>query len=565
MAVVQISKIQIRRGQKNVSGLPQLASGELAWAIDTQELFIGNGAVSEGAPAVGNTKVLTELDNILDLASFYTYEEDDPRIQTGPTVSDPINRSLRNKLDDIVNAKDFGVTADGVTDDADALQRAIIQLYVNESTKGRPDFRRIIQLPAGEIRLTKKIFIPPFTALVGNGYQHTIIKFETNSVGFEFVNETITADGYDVYDTELRPSTSYLNQCRNILFKDFSISTQSTIRPTLRLYEVRDSVFENIQILGSGTLNYSVSPPTDTFGTSSDFCALDLHASVSSQLDEDWITTSNVQFKNCSISGFHTAVRARYDVVGITFDLCEFSNCRQGIMLGLGSNGTDEGQQVGPSQCQIRGSRFSNIVRTAVDITRGSGNVISSNRFYRCGDQGSNSGAARYNVINVTDGNNTVKENWFERTRNLMPTQGEYTSTAYVPEIGGHYTHTNMVQQVFAIGEQTTATNIFKLPLPASGTTQVNYLYVSTASPTSDTRQGKLTLTYNSLRNQLLISDEYDFVGDSARELNLEFFATISSGTPFGAGSPINYITISYTNSTTLDVGQLYVTYTSQF
>ena len=178
MAVVQISKIQIRRGQKNVSGLPQLASGELAWAIDTQELFIGNGAVSEGAPAVGNTKVLTELDNILDLASFYTYEADDPRIQTGPSVSEPISRSLRNKLDDIVNAKDFGVTADGVTDDADALQRAIIQLYINESTKGRPDFRRIIQLPAGEIRLTKKIFIPPFTTLVGNGYQHTILKFE---------------------------------------------------------------------------------------------------------------------------------------------------------------------------------------------------------------------------------------------------------------------------------------------------------------------------------------------------------------------------------------------------
>ena len=58
MAVVQISRIQIRRGRKNSgSGLPQLASGELGWAIDSRELYIGNGAVSEGAPAVGNTKV----------------------------------------------------------------------------------------------------------------------------------------------------------------------------------------------------------------------------------------------------------------------------------------------------------------------------------------------------------------------------------------------------------------------------------------------------------------------------------------------------------------------------
>ena len=60
MAVVQISRIQVRRGKKGVDNLPQLASGELGWAIDTQEFYVGNGSVSEGAPAVGNTKVLTE-------------------------------------------------------------------------------------------------------------------------------------------------------------------------------------------------------------------------------------------------------------------------------------------------------------------------------------------------------------------------------------------------------------------------------------------------------------------------------------------------------------------------
>ena len=54
MAIVQISKIQQRRGKKYTgTGLPQLATGELAWCVDSQELFIGNGAVSEGSPAVG--------------------------------------------------------------------------------------------------------------------------------------------------------------------------------------------------------------------------------------------------------------------------------------------------------------------------------------------------------------------------------------------------------------------------------------------------------------------------------------------------------------------------------
>ena len=58
MAVIQISKIQVRRGlQEN---LPQLASGELGWSIDDRRLYIGNGTLVEGAPTVGITEILTE-------------------------------------------------------------------------------------------------------------------------------------------------------------------------------------------------------------------------------------------------------------------------------------------------------------------------------------------------------------------------------------------------------------------------------------------------------------------------------------------------------------------------
>lgn len=59
MAVIQISKIQVRRGlQEN---LPQLASGELGWSIDERRLYIGNGTLAEGAPEIGVTEILTEL------------------------------------------------------------------------------------------------------------------------------------------------------------------------------------------------------------------------------------------------------------------------------------------------------------------------------------------------------------------------------------------------------------------------------------------------------------------------------------------------------------------------
>jgi hypothetical protein len=68
MAVTQISKIQVRRGRQE--NLPQLAAGELGWAIDTQQLYIGNGSFEQGAPNEGNTEILTEFSNTG--ASFQT-------------------------------------------------------------------------------------------------------------------------------------------------------------------------------------------------------------------------------------------------------------------------------------------------------------------------------------------------------------------------------------------------------------------------------------------------------------------------------------------------------------
>ena len=59
MPIVQISRIQHRRGKK--TDLPQLAAGELGWSIDDQRLYIGNGTVADGAPAIGNTEILLDM------------------------------------------------------------------------------------------------------------------------------------------------------------------------------------------------------------------------------------------------------------------------------------------------------------------------------------------------------------------------------------------------------------------------------------------------------------------------------------------------------------------------
>jgi hypothetical protein len=59
MAVIQISKIQVRRGLQEE--LPQLSSGEFGYSTDERRLWIGNGVLGspDYAPEIGNTEILT--------------------------------------------------------------------------------------------------------------------------------------------------------------------------------------------------------------------------------------------------------------------------------------------------------------------------------------------------------------------------------------------------------------------------------------------------------------------------------------------------------------------------
>jgi hypothetical protein len=175
MAVVQISKIQVRRGKKNTTGMPQLASGELAWAIDTQELYIGNGAVGEGAPAVGNTKVLTENDNIIDLLDQYSYKATDTTITTG--LPGPTERTLQSRLDEgTVNAASFGISgADSDIDQTELIQNAIWSLYDPGTS---PTANRVaLEFEPGTYTVTGTLYIPSNVNLVGSGIDKTVFNF----------------------------------------------------------------------------------------------------------------------------------------------------------------------------------------------------------------------------------------------------------------------------------------------------------------------------------------------------------------------------------------------------
>ena len=196
MAVVQISRIQLRRGKKNTQGLPQLASGEMAWAIDTQELYIGNGAVGEGAPAVGNTKVLTENDNILDLLEQYQYKPEDSTIQSGLGVNSPTQRTLQQRLDDgAVNAASFGIVGNTTTDQTALIQNAIYSLYLTTTVPNRV----ALEFDPGTYNISGSIYLPSNTHIVGSGKDLTIFKFNRGGINgataFEVAGTNVTAAG----------------------------------------------------------------------------------------------------------------------------------------------------------------------------------------------------------------------------------------------------------------------------------------------------------------------------------------------------------------------------------
>lgn len=176
MAITQISRIMHRHGYHE--NLPQLATAELGWCLDTKQLFIGNGTIEEGAPNLGNTEILTEYSDIFALRGTYTYkgERGTYTVQTGATTLSSISRTLGDKLDDYVSVRDFGAVGDGITDDTAAINRAIANLYKSNLIGSQPLVRRTLFFPTGHYITSGVINLLPFVTIRGEGKDATIIR-----------------------------------------------------------------------------------------------------------------------------------------------------------------------------------------------------------------------------------------------------------------------------------------------------------------------------------------------------------------------------------------------------
>lgn len=171
MAIVSISRVQHRRGIK--SDLPEnLYEGEFGWCLDTRELYIGNG---EGFS--GNTQILTEWSPNTEIINYTYVGASGVAAKTG-IPGEPTVRSLKAKLDDILNVKDYGAKGDGITDDTDAIQRAIEDRWTSKSDIVDRQLMSMVNIlfPAGTYKISKALKLYPLTSLIGEGANRTVIK-----------------------------------------------------------------------------------------------------------------------------------------------------------------------------------------------------------------------------------------------------------------------------------------------------------------------------------------------------------------------------------------------------
>lgn len=557
MAVVQISRIQVRRGRKGSgTSIPQLASGEIAWAIDTQELYIGNGSVAEGAPTVGNTKIITQKDlenenAFLDLLT-YAYKS------TDPTITGTILRPLQNRLDDRVISTNFGTIGDGTTDNSVALQNAINQLFLNPTTKASSDTadganaRVVLEIPPGIYKFTQTLLVPSYTTIVGAGPDKTILQYEGTGTAIQFINDSSTIGNPGTINT-----TTSLNQPRFISISKLTIHSVTDDQVGLKLNCVRNSTFDHLNIEGEWNSNFD----TNSRG-------IELNALSS------MVTCNDNTFSNISISGFSHAVYAKQDIVNNIFNTGVISDVRYGFNFGDGANGSTVGQQYGPRETQVRNFKFINVRYNAVYLYLGAENTISNCVVYNVGNNGNGNSSPEYPQIYFRKHGNYAHNIRSDRSEELSFPD---LPVSYFPEVAGHGKFVLPTTKYIVIGYSGNYQKLLRLPLNTdsfgvpggSMSYTIDYTYNSTHA--LFTRRGTITVSVDIDNALIQLSDEYDYAGSGTSEdsLKLDFTASfldeLNEDYTGAVGQYPYTLCINYINTLSSDAGTFTYTYSSLF
>lgn len=456
MAVIEIAKIRVRRGQENQTGVPQLDSGEFGWAQDTENLYIGK-RIAEGAVSDENTRILTEndLDNIFALLSnattatintVYQYREGVGYIGTA-TVA----RLLQNKLDDTVNLSDFGVVPSfTATDITFEFKKAVNTLFYNSTwtTYSRKDARRTLIVPAGEYLISEVIDLPPFTTIEGEGSNLTTLTL-TDGTGSMF--RTVDGDG-NRYESGLMASG--IRRAREVHLRGMTLEYSTSTTSTYALLTL-DNVL-NAQIEDVTFRTQFSSTSTTTYGLTNWGIGIQLRGEGGGLGSGDTNLAENIQITNCKFDSLYRGIQGTGTVIRPVIENSVFSNLIQGIALYT----TDTA--AGPVNSHISGNRFENIVQEGVFI-------------------GENPAGIRTNHV--------TNDNFFIQVGNGLGLDDLTTGTQYSVmkfESQGNKSENDYFQRK-SLGSTTSATNFYYNPI-VTGNVYIKDSAMTTATVTTSTQ-----------------------------------------------------------------------------
>ena len=444
MPIVQISRIQHRRGKR--TDLPQLAAGELGWVIDEQRLFIGNGTVSDGAPAVGNTEIVTSGSGAFTTALNHTYKG---YAGDSTPITNAVARTLQRRLDDYVSVKDFGAVGDDSTADVTAIQNALDDIY-KAGDKDDTRSRRVLFFAAGIYRINASLKIPPYAHLVGEGPDKTIIRNSGNNA------VAVTMDDEGAVGTNIGGSSATTPtqiQIENMTLRNTVAYGGISIDRATKVY------FNNCKFQGS----YAQGGPD---ASTSKGITVQQYSSTS-------FPSTQIYFNQCQFTKFARLVDISDDVTNVRFHNCDFSIAYYGALLGAEMDGSTTGKTNGPRDIHFSGSSWSKINQQAIWVKPTAGantgvgprNVISTGNWYASDVANSNEGVGSIREVPVIQFDNdecSSNLDFFERT-DLRRSDGSSELNA-APELQGIAITTKAIKQEVLNNNQSSAATINEFP-----------------------------------------------------------------------------------------------------
>ena len=525
MAIVQISQITNRKGL--AENLPQLAGAELGWSTDTRQLYIGNGTLEEGAPVVGNTEILTEFSDILNLSTTYTYKGEVAgyTVQTGPTAGTPVTLSLQQWLDQFASVLDFGAVGDGLTDDTDAINRALFQLFCREAN---PQIRRSLFFPAGVYRVTQSINIPPYATLWGEGIENSIIQLDIGDDST--LHECVARSADSLQQVGVNIGSGGATPPTNVTIVNMGFRS---LDPTVDVFIVECATnykFSNVSFAGPLTT-------ADLTSSAANTQAIAFRSTVAYVCDQ-------IVFDGCKFFGATYGTNAAEEMRSATFTNGQFDTLYQGIVV----NGSITGMR-------ITGNQFDNIYAEGIIFGSVGLNASGHNIFYDVGNHFGGPTNPNRPIISIQSNNNVSISDMFERAdafATVWP-RVDLTETQSIATVNGRSLSlgsftTQSAESANLNDSESSPVPIFVMPVVV-GNLVVRYT-LQGGSGGGANRTGTLTIASNSVSG---VSYTDDYTENAVTAIN--FSVTESSG----------IITVSYTSGPYGAIMRYSISYISSF